>query len=164
VRLPFATEETWHRRSREKPYQREVLSFLLDDEEYGIDIHRLREIIRTRPITEVPRAPASILGVISVRGEVLPVIDLRMRLRRPRGAPGRGSRVLVVTRDGEAFGLLVDAVRQVDRLREDEIEPTPALLGASDSDYIAGIARPRDGRMVILLELDVVLGIARRAT
>jgi len=161
-RLPFATEDTWHRRSRGAPYQHEMLAFALGDEEYAIDIRRLREIIRTRPITEVPRAPAFVLGVISVRGEVLPVIDLRQRLRRPRAAPGRGSRVLIVKRDGEAFGLLVDSVHDVVRLRDEDIEATPALLGASDSEYIAGIARPRPDRLVILLALDAVLGFSAR--
>jgi chemotaxis signal transduction protein len=78
----FATEESYHRRGgRQAIYQREVLAFALCGEEYGIDILRLREIIRTRPITEVPRAPSFVLGVIGVRGEVLPVIDLRLRLR-----------------------------------------------------------------------------------
>jgi purine-binding chemotaxis protein CheW len=160
TRLPFATEESWHGRGRATPHQREVLAFALGDEEYGIDILRLREIIRTRPITEVPRAPAFVLGIISVRGEVLPVIDLRRRLRRPRAVPGRDARVLIVVRDGEAFGLLVDAVRQVVRLRDEDIEPVPALLGVSDSEFISGIARPRKDRLVILLELDAVLAFS----
>lgn len=164
-RLPFATEDTWHRRARGAPYRHEALAFALGDEEYAIDILRLREIIRTRPITEVPRAPPFVLGVISVRGEVLPVIDLRLRLRGVPTEPGPTSRVLVVKRDGEPFGLLVDAVREVLRLRAEDVEPTPALLGASDSEYIAGIARPLPDRLVIMLELDVVLafGGPRRA-
>jgi chemotaxis signal transduction protein len=159
--LPFATEETWGRRAR-PAVSREVLAFLLAGEEYGIDIHRLRGIIRSGPITEVPRAPPFVLGVTSVRGEVLPVIDLRLRVRRPRATVGPASRVLLAQRDGETFGLLVDAVRSVIRLREEEIEATPALLGAGDSEYIAGIARPRPDRLVILLELDAVLQFGAR--
>jgi purine-binding chemotaxis protein CheW len=160
-RLPFATEDTWLRRAR-TPHQHEVLAFSLGDEEYGVDIRRLRGIIRTPPITEVPRAPPFVLGVIGVRGEVLPVVDLRLRLRKPRAAPGPASRVLIARRDDEAFGMVVDAVHQVVRLRDEEIEATPALLGASDSEYIAGIARPWGDRMLILLAVDAVLGFSAR--
>lgn len=163
-RLPFATAEGWQRRTR-APHQHEVLAFSLGDEEYGIDIRRLRGIIRTPPITEVPRAPAFVLGVIGVRGEVLPVIDLRLRLRKPRATPGASSRVLIARREDEAFALVVDAVRHVVRLRDDEIEATPALLGAADSEYIAGIARPWPDRLLILLAVDAVLGFnARRSS
>lgn len=159
---PFATEDSYHRRGgRPAVYDREVLAFALAGEEYGIDILRLREIIRTRPITEVPRAPSFVLGVIGVRGEVLPVLDLRRRLKLHKSPPHQGgSRVLVVTKQGEPFGLLVDEVRQVMRLREEEIEPRPALLGAGESEFIAGIARPRADRLVILLELDAVLAFS----
>jgi purine-binding chemotaxis protein CheW len=164
---PFATEESYHRRGgRQAVYQHEVLAFVLAGEEYGIDILRLREIIRPRPITEVPRAPAFVLGVIGVRGDVMPVLDLRRRLRRgrdrsaPPPAPRNGARVVVVTREGEAFGLLVDEVRQVVRLRDEDIETRPGLLPAADGEFIAGIARPRPDRLVILLDLDVVLAFS----
>jgi len=163
----FATEESYHRRGgRQAIYQREVLAFALGPEEYGVDILRLREIIRTRPITEVPRAPAFVLGVIGVRGEVLPVLDLRqrLRLRQQRTAPARAHRVLIVKKQGEAFGLLVDEVRQVVRLRDEDIEQRPGLLGAGESEFIAGIARPRPDRLVILLELDAVLAFSAGGT
>ncbi len=144
---------------RRAVYHREVLAFSLAGEEHGIDILRLREIIRPRPVTEVPRAPASILGVISVRGEIIPVVDLRLRLRKGAAppTPARDARVLIVTRDGATYGLLVDAVHQVVRLREEEIEPPPPMLSAEAGELIAGIGRPRQDRLVILLDLDAVL-------
>jgi len=157
---PFATEDSYHRRSgRGAVWKLEVLTFALGDEEYGVDIQRLREIVRVRPITEVPRAPAFVLGVIGVRGEVLPVLDLRRRLklRPPAEPPGREARVLIVKRGAEAFGLLVDEVRQVVRLREEDIEATPPVLIGAESEFIAGIGRPRPDRLVILLALDAVL-------
>jgi purine-binding chemotaxis protein CheW len=159
--MAFASDESHPvpRRGRGKgAYQREVLTFALGDEEHGIDILRMREIIRPRPVTEVPRAPAFILGVIGVRGEVLPVLDLRQRLRKaPRPGVARDARVLIVVKEGEAFGLLVDAVHQVVRLREEDVEPPPPLLGSGDSELIAGIARPYRDRLIILLDLDAVV-------
>jgi purine-binding chemotaxis protein CheW len=144
--------------------QREVLAFSLAGEEHGIDLRRLREIIRPRPVTEVPRAPAAVLGIISVRGEIMPVLDLRQRLRKPALGPPvnpRDARVLIVTREAETYGLLVDAVHQVVRLREDEIEPAPALLTTEAGELIAGIGRPRPDRILILLDLDAVLAFKR---
>jgi purine-binding chemotaxis protein CheW len=171
---PFATEESYHRRGgRGAVWKLEVLTFALSGEEYGVDIQRLREIVRVRPITEVPRAPEFVLGVIGVRGEVLPVLDLRRRLRlRPGPAPGRDARVLIVKRGAEAFGLQVDAVRQVVRLREEDIEATPPVLAGGDSEFIAGIGRPLGGekdrpradRLVILLALDAVLRFTARGS
>ena len=164
--LPFATEATVHayRRAggRGTTWQREVLAFLLGDEEYAIDIRRIREIIKTRPVTEVPRAPGFVLGIISVRGQVIPVMDLRRRLRLPAPPrlPGREARVLIVTRVDEHFGLLVDEVRQVVRMRDSDVEPPPAMLGGPDAEFIAGIGRPWGERMLILLDLDAVLTFA----
>ena len=171
---PFVTEEDYHRRAtRGESFKLEVLTFSLGDEEYGLDIQRLREIVRVRPITEVPRAPGFVLGIIGVRGEVLPVLDLRRRLRLPAPpAPAPpAARVIIVRREAEAFGLQVDAVRQVVRLREQDIEATPPMLGGADSEFIAGIGRPtlgqeraRGERIVILLALDAVLDFRRGAT
>jgi purine-binding chemotaxis protein CheW len=159
--MAFATEETYHhgytRRDRAAEYSKEVLAFGLGTEEYGLDILRIREIIKTRPVTEVPRAPGFVTGIISVRGQVIPVIDLRLRLHMPAKPLGKDARILIVTREGEAHGLVVDQVRQVVRMRDDEIEPPPPMLGGSESEFIMGIGRPRSDRMLILLALDSVL-------
>jgi purine-binding chemotaxis protein CheW len=160
--LAFATEETYHhgynKRDRQTAYQHEVLAFSLGGEEYALDILRIREIIKLRPITEVPRAPSFILGIISVRGQVLPVMDLRLRLRLPARPPTPAARILIATRDGEAQGLLVDQVRQVVRMRDEEVEPPPPMLvGAEGGECIGGVGRPFPGTMLILLALDAVL-------
>jgi purine-binding chemotaxis protein CheW len=166
--LPFATEATYHlsRRGavRGAPFQRELLAFRLGEEEYAVDILRIREIIKTRPVTEVPRAPWFVLGVISVRGQVLPVVDLRRRLRLPERALGRAARVLIVTRGDDLLGLLVDEVRQVVRMRDVDIEPTPSLIGGPEAgELIAGIGRPVPDRLLVLLHLDAVLSFGGRA-
>ena len=157
----LATEDTYHhgyaRRDRGSEYQREILAFCLGDEEYGLDILRIREIIKLREVTEVPRAPAFLLGIISVRGQVIPVIDLRRRLRRPTRDLSKEARILIVTREHAPYGLVVDAVHQVVRMREEDVEPPPAMLGGADSEFVAGIGRPRADRMLILLHLDAVL-------
>jgi purine-binding chemotaxis protein CheW len=164
--LSLATEEAWHRRgtSSSAP-QRDFLTVRVGDEEYGIDILRIREIIKPRLPTEVPRAPSFVSGVISVRGVVMPVLDLRVRLGlgaavdAPPGNESRRdrSRILIVTREDELIGLRVDEVRQVVRLGDDEVEPPPPMLGGAEADFVHGIGRTRSARMVILIALDAIL-------
>jgi purine-binding chemotaxis protein CheW len=161
--LPFATEETYLRRhdDRRKHERRGVLSFAVGGEVYGVDILSIREIIKLREITEVPRAPRFLLGVVTVRGLVLPVVDVRLRLRLDVRPLGRAARILVVMHKGERFGLLVDEVRGVVRFADAQIEPPPPSLAPSEAPFLAGIGRyPEDGeeRMVILLSLDALLG------
>jgi purine-binding chemotaxis protein CheW len=99
--------------------------------------------------------------VVTVRGLVMPVIDLRLRLRLDAAPLGRSARILVVMHKGERFGLLVDEVRGVVRFSDAQIEPPPPSLAPSEAPFLAGIGRyPEDGeeRMVILLSLEAVLG------
>jgi purine-binding chemotaxis protein CheW len=161
--VTLATEDTYHHGYAQKQrvaFSREVLSFALGGEEYAIDILRIREILKHRPATEVPRVPTFILGVIAVRGQIIPVMDLRLRVRVAAAPPGKDGRILVVTHKGEPYGLLCDAVHQVVRMREEEVEPPPALLAGAEGDFIAGIGRPRPDRMLILLNLDTLLSFS----
>jgi purine-binding chemotaxis protein CheW len=153
----LATEEAWNRKAQlATSVVREYLNVHVGEEEYGIDIRRIREIIKVRAPTEVPRAPGFVLGVISVRGVVLPVIDLRMRLKLDgRTAWSAQARFLIVAREEELFGLLVDEVRHVVRLSDDAIEPPPMLAGM-ELDFIDGIGRTEQ-KMVILLNMDAIL-------
>ncbi len=161
-RLMFATEESYMRAvdSQKAKTTRAVLTFNVGGETYGLDILAIREIIKLRELTEVPRTPHFLTGIISVRGSVIPVIDLRLRLRLPATPPTRAARILVVVKDGELFGLQVDAVSGVVRLVESEIEATPSTLSAGEGVFLAGIGRHRVGRrerMVILLNLGQVV-------
>jgi purine-binding chemotaxis protein CheW len=161
--LVFATEENYlrHKDDRRKHERRGILSFAVGGEIYGVDILSIREIIKLREITEVPRAPRFLLGVVTVRGLVLPVVDLRIRLRLDVAALGRAARILVVMHKGERFGLLVDEVRGVVRFGESQIEPPPPSLAPSEAPFLAGIGRyAEEGReqLVILLSLEAVLG------
>jgi purine-binding chemotaxis protein CheW len=135
----------------------EYLTFLLGDEEYAVAIERVREVMRAPPITEVPHAPAHVLGVVTVRGEVLAVFDPRRRLALPGETPAAGQGRVVVVDAGEGpCGLLVDAVSSVVRLRPGSIEPTPHGIGGAATDCLAGIGRHAD-RLFTVLDLGAFL-------
>ena len=147
----------------------EYLAFRLAGEAYAAPVERIREILRPPPLTPVPRAPASVLGIVSVRGQLVTVIDLRQKLRLSEPPPTRRARILLAEAEGgEILGLLVDEVLQVHRLAEDEIETRAAALGGDASGHIAGIARPASARpdaeaaeeapIIVLLDLGAVLG------
>jgi purine-binding chemotaxis protein CheW len=129
---------------------RELLAFTLDQDPYAIPVERVREIVRLRPITSVPRVAREIRGVISLRGEVVQVLDLRMRLGLPPAMATRATRIIVLHGDdGEVTGLLVDAVREVLRVTEDEIQAPPG----GESPFVSALCA-RDGGFVSLLDLE----------
>lgn len=150
----------------------EYLAFRLGDDVYAGPVSLIREILKPPPLTPVPRAPFAVMGIVSVRGQLVTVIDLRRRLRLPEAGPTRRARVLLVNPTGaETLGLYVDEVLQVYRLADGEIEHAAAALGGEVAPYIAGIARPIaaptsstsqggaqvDASLVILLELRSLL-------
>lgn len=121
---------------------REFLVFSVGDELMGLPLASVREILKVVPVTHVPRAPEDVLGILSVRGRITTVLDLRRRLRLPAAPTTRHARILLVQTKGEIMGARVDAVHHVERLREDEIEPA-AVAGADLPDHVLGIGRPR---------------------
>lgn len=138
---------------------REFLAFNLAGDVYGLELSRIREIVSPPPITEVPRAPSDVVGVCSVRGLLVTVVDLRRRLRLEERKPTRLARILLsYTDSGEVVGLFVDEVLQVVRLSEIEIEFAASVLGGDLSDHVMGIGRP-EGELIILLDLsNIVIG------
>ena len=136
----------------------EYLAFGLAGETYAVAIQLVAEILRPLPITEVPRAPETVLGVVSVRGKLVTVIDLRRRFNLPPATIDRRSRILLTDAHNEQVGLLVDDVQQVWRLASEEIEPA-SVLGGEQAGHVAGIGRPAasDGAVLILLELKPIL-------
>jgi purine-binding chemotaxis protein CheW len=120
---------------------REFLAFDVGGELHALPLGCVREILRIPEVTEVPRSAPDVLGVISVRGTVTTLFDLRRKLRLREPTLGPKTRVLLVDSGHEVCGLLVDNVRQVYRLREGEIEAT-AALGGHVPAYLAGIGRP----------------------
>ncbi|HMI83126.1 MAG TPA: chemotaxis protein CheW [Polyangiaceae bacterium] len=146
----------------------EYLAFRLGADTYAVPIGEVREILKLPPVTEVPRAPEEIVGVVSVRGLLVTVISLRARLRLQATESSRKGRILLAMgAQDEVIGLYVDEVLQVYRLAESEIEVAASVLGGRLGDYIVGIGRP-DGALLTLLDLRPILGrsepVARDAT
>ncbi len=124
----------------------EYLAFLLAGEPYAAPVSFVREILKPPPLTPVPRAPDAVLGIISVRGQLVTVIDLRRRLRLEEAPATSRTRILLADgAGGETLGLYVDEVLQVYRLADSEIELAAPALGGEVADYITGIARPSRG-------------------
>ena len=139
----------------ETALRREFVTFLLGGDAYALPIERVREIVRLRPLTPIPRVPSAIRGVISLRGEMVQVLDLRRRLGLPDQPTTRSSRIVVLHGDdGSVSGLLVDSVRDVLRLGEDQIRPN-----AAEEATVAALL-VRGDQFVSLLDLDRVLDLA----
>lgn len=135
----------------------EYLSFRLGEELYGVPLVNVREILTPPAITFVPRAPHDVMGIISVRGLLVTVIDLRVRMGVAPSTGGRRARVLLVPSPwGEMLGLYVDEVMQVYRLAEGEIEALGTVLGGNVAEHVTGVGR-RDGDLIILLTLEPLL-------
>ena len=131
----------------------EYLAFMLGTEAYAIQIGNIVEILKPLPITEIPRADPEVVGVMSVRGRLVTVVDLKRRFRLTRTfTMDKKSRILLVDAAGELIGLLVDEVIQVYRLSESEIEP-PHVLGTEQPPHVVGLGRPVGGAVLLLLDL-----------
>jgi purine-binding chemotaxis protein CheW len=136
----------------------EYLCFRVANEEYAINIMAIKEIIKPREVTEVPRMPNFIPGVISLRGVIIPIMDMRLRLALPAGERTGRERVVVLRTDMGFCGVLVDEVVQVAKINRADIEDPPAVLDGIDRDFVKGLGR-FDKRMLILLNLDTILDI-----
>ena len=142
----------------------QLCTFRIGGEDYAIDVMRVREIIRPLPIKPVPRAPSFVEGVVRLRGEVIPVLDVRKRLGVAASAPTRKTRFLVVNVARRRFALVVDEVREVLRLPRDDIRPAPALGPPGGARFFLGVcggddsgpARAR-GPMRLLLNVKALL-------
>ncbi len=141
----------------------EVLVFEVGGDRMALPLASVKEILKLAPITPVPRARRDVLGILSVRGRITTVLDLRRRLGLDEGPPSRNSRILLVERAGEVVGLRVDGVSAVLRLRSGEIEPAE-VIGAGLAEYVSGLGRPRGARdsdaeaeVVILLDPNALL-------
>lgn len=132
------------------------LTFFLGAEEYGVEILKVQEIIAALPITRLPRSPSFLRGVINLRGRIIPVVDLRLRLGLPPGEPGERACIIVVRVAGVEMGLLVDRVSEVADVAAEEIAPPPPMSGGVREDFLLGIAHARSV-IRLLLDADRVL-------
>jgi purine-binding chemotaxis protein CheW len=153
VITPRAAKRERSRPNLEEPGVREFLAFIVGTEKFALPLSCVREILKVPLVTPVPRAPREVLGIVSVRGQVTTLIDLRQRLKVQAAPLSNRTRVLLVDQGDEILGLLCDRVEQVHRLSETEVE-IASVLGSDASSYVMGIGRPgqrkpeaqRDGR------------------
>ncbi len=136
--------------------QIQLVGMKLGDEEYAIDVLKITEIIRTVEITIVPRMESYILGVMNLRGKVVPVIDLRVRFNLDSCDFDKSTRIIVVSVNKENIGFVVDEVTEVIRIKRSMVEPTPPLVGSIGQEYILGICK-YDSRLIMLLDIDRVI-------
>jgi purine-binding chemotaxis protein CheW len=134
----------------------QLISFMVGEEEYGLDILRVKEVIRIREITRLPQAPSFVKGIINLRGDVIPIIDLRDKFGLEHREYTAMTRVIVVDVDGKLVGMVVDAASQVVRIPADQIEPPPPIAGGLSVEYIRGVGK-LDERLIILLQIDRIL-------
>ncbi len=139
----------------------QLVSFRVDEEEFGLEILRVQEIIRVQQMTRVPGSPDFIEGVINLRGRVIPVISLRKRFGLTQTEIDKQTRIVVVEINGSVLGFMVDAVSEVLRLPVHTVEPTPRL-GRVEREYVRGVGK-LENRLLILLDIDRLMSEAEEA-
>ena len=134
----------------------QLVTFSIGEEEFGVDILKVQEIIRTMEITKVPRAQDFVEGVINLRGKVIPIIDLRRRFGLHSKEYDKHTRIIVIEISNMIVGFVVDSVSEVLRIPSSTVEPPPPVVAGMDSEYIRGVGKLQD-RLLILLDLDKLL-------
>lgn len=134
----------------------QLVGFQLDDEEYGIDILKVQEINRITEITKIPQSPDFVEGVINLRGNVIPIIDLRKRFNMPHKEYDKQTRIVVGEIGDRTVGFIVDAVSEIIRLPADKIEPAPNISADDKAEYILGVGK-LDDKLLMLLDIDKIL-------
>ena len=131
-------------------------TFCLGEEEFGVDILKLREIIRIMPITKVPCADGFVEGAINLRGSIIPIINMRARFNMAAKSFDRQTRIINMEVNGLIVGFIVDSVGQVRRIPAKMVEPPPPVIASVDSEYIIGVSNFNE-RLLILLDIDKLI-------
>ncbi len=126
------------------------LTFGLGDEEYGVRIEHVHEIMALIPVTRVPRTPEVVLGVINLRGKIVPVFDMHRKFGMPAREATRHTCIIVVSVDKAEVGIVVDRVREVVNIRSDQVEPPPSFGADVPTDHLLGIATSSGGARLLL--------------
>ncbi len=140
----------------------QLVSFTVGTEEFAIPILSVQEINRMLEITRVPGSPASVEGVINLRGKIIPVMNLRQRFGLANAEKSNDERIIVVEVDSRVIGFTVDRVNEVLRIGASIVEPPPQMVCGIDSDYVQGVGK-LDDRLLILLSLDRLFSAAELA-
>ena len=150
----MASTESYHERNDNALIQ--LVTFKISQEEFGVDILRVQEIIRMMSITKVPNSPSFVEGIINLRGKVIPIIDLRKRFGMELTNYNEKTRITVMDLQGQVVGFVVDAVREVLRIPKSTVEDPPQVVAGVGSEYLKGVGK-LDDRLLILLDLDRLL-------
>ena len=134
----------------------QYVTFRLSEETFAINVMKVQEVLRVSEIAVVPGAPGYVLGIINLRGNVVTVIDARLRMGMEPQEPDDASRVIVIEGDRQVVGVLVDSVAEVIELAEADIEPAPDVGGDEASRYIQGVFSS-EGKLTIVVDLNRLL-------
>ena len=134
----------------------EMISFSIDEEDYAVNIQTVKEVIRIKEISRLPKTPSFVKGVINLRGDVIPIIDLRDKFGLEQREYTKMTRVIVAELDGRPVGMAVDSASQVIRISSSDIEPPPPLVGGLSGEYLRGIGKLGE-KLIILLNIDRIL-------
>ncbi len=153
VQEPTATEH----RQTDASGSTQLVSFRLAQEEYGIEITKVQEIILMGEITRVPQTPNFIKGLINLRSTVIPIVDLRLRFGLSEEGHGDETRIMVVNVVGKTIGIIVDAVSEVLRITDEQVAPPPPTVAGLGQEYLTGLVK-LEKRLLIMLDIDKILG------
>lgn len=143
--------------TEQKAKEYQLVVFSIGNEEFGVEIGQVREIVRLVEITYLPKAPVFIEGVVNLRGQVLVVIDLAKRLGVASNPRTEATRIIVVEVENNTVGMIVDAVSEVLRLSADDVESVPTLVDTEVPEhYICGVGKLKD-KLLVLLDLNKIL-------
>ncbi|MGZ5442105.1 MAG: chemotaxis protein CheW [Thermoanaerobaculia bacterium] len=144
-------------KTAEQQLQLELLTFLIAGEQYAIDIEKIVEIVTPRPLTRIPNADASVVGIISLRGTIVTLVDVRRKLRhQAAGEDNENTRIVVIDLRDETVGFVVDRVLRVVKIAPSEVEPHPVVHATELEEAVRGVFRV-SGALTILLDLDKLL-------
>ncbi len=139
----------------------ELVNFRLNQEEFGIEILMVEEIMRMRQITKVPNSPDFVAGIVNIRGKIIPVVNLRSKMGMPEKEYDKGTRIIVVEVASKTTGFIVDSVTEVLRIPSNITEAPPEMVAGINSEYIKSVGKLED-RILILIDLEKVLSSAEK--
>ncbi|WP_432408844.1 chemotaxis protein CheW [Wukongibacter sp. M2B1] len=136
--------------------EKQYVIFNLGNEQYGVDIMNVKEISEFRESTKVPSAPYFVDGIINLRGEIIPIVNLKKRFEIEDDKIDSDTRIIVINLNGRNVGFVVDEASQVLRINNDDIDPAPEIIAGIDKQYINGVGKVED-KIIILLDLEKIL-------
>ncbi|MBQ3377330.1 MAG: purine-binding chemotaxis protein CheW [Synergistaceae bacterium] len=136
------------------------LVFALGRENFGVDVNLVREIVRVPPfITRVPNAPMYIRGVMNLRGTIVPVFDMQLKIGMPHNPLTEDARIVVIAVNEVMFGIIVNSVREVRTIYDKQLEPATKLSSSVDKRYVLWVAKPSDDRLILLLDVSALFDL-----